>query len=153
MRIGLVACCKQKLDHAAPAKDLYQSPMFKFAVQWLLNNKRVTKWGGILSAKHGLVLPDQVLEPYDLHLSKLSARERKAWEEKVHAQIVNLWGQDTIYLVLMGADYRSALHGLLVEDPVACWTQWRRDQGMSGRRASMGIGLILKALKENKPYY
>jgi hypothetical protein len=133
--------------------------MFKHAVNWLQHSGRLTiptgrqpNWG-ILSAKHGLVLPDQVLEPYDVRLSQLPNREQEAWKTKVKGQLAATWGYDCIYLVLMGGDYKSALHGFLVEDPIACWTQWRRDRGMTGRRAAMGIGLILKALKEQHPYY
>jgi hypothetical protein len=153
MRVGLVACCKQKLDYAAPAKDLYQSPLFKHAVRWITSNKRVDVWGGILSAKYGLVLPDQVIEPYDMRVSAMKVPAREAWEKNTRQQIIDHWGRDTIYLVLMGSDYRAALDGLLIEDPVACWTQWRLDRGMTRRRAAMSIGLILQALKENRPYY
>lgn len=152
MRVGLVSCCKKKLDHAAPAKDLYQSPLFRLSVRWLNHPGRVAAWG-ILSAKHGLVLPDQVLEPYDLCLHKLGSRARKQWEEQTRQQIIQQWGSDTIYMVLMGAHYRAALDGLMVEDPIYCWTQWRIDKGMTRRRAAMGIGMIMNALKDNKPYY
>jgi hypothetical protein len=126
--------------------------LFKASVKWLLQPGRVDEWG-ILSAKHGLVMPDRVLEPYELALQHLNARDRERWAARVHDEIVAQWGTDTIYRVLMGGDYRAALDGLMVEDPVACWTQWRIDQGMTRRRAAMGIGLILKALNENRSYY
>lgn len=152
MRVGLVSCCKTKLDHPAPARELYTSTMFRYAVQWIENSHRCDEWA-ILSAKHGLVLPDQVISPYDVYLGGMIAPQRKAWVERTRKQILDRWGPDTIYLVLMGHDYKTALRGLMVEDPIECWTQWRINRGMTRRRAAMGIGLILKALKEQKPYY
>lgn len=32
MRIGLVGCGKTKLDNAAPARDIYTSPLFRAAL-------------------------------------------------------------------------------------------------------------------------
>ena len=60
--IALVACSKKKLGYPAPAKDLYQGALFKKARAWAEAN--ADEWY-ILSAEHGLVFPDQVLEPYD----------------------------------------------------------------------------------------
>jgi len=127
--------------------------MFKASVRWLQHNGRCGEWGGILSAKHGLVLPDQVIEPYDLYLGSMASKQRDAWAERTRSQILAQWSPDIIYMVLMGHDYKAALRGLMVEDPIQCWTQWRINQGMTRRRAAMSIGLILKALNENKPYY
>jgi hypothetical protein len=149
MRIGLVACCKKKLDHPAPAHQLYQSPLFQMSVRWV--KKHAEEWA-ILSAKHGLVMPDQELEPYDVSLGKMGREYRTKWRESVRKELLGRWG-DSIFVVLAGAHYRRALAGLKMEDPIACWTQWRKDRGMSAGRAAMGMGLVMKALKEDWPYY
>lgn len=156
MRVGLIACCKKKLDHAAPARELYQSPLFQLSAQWM--EKRTSQWGmlewGILSAKHGLVMPHQVLEPYDLCLADLPKLQKERWADMVHEQLVDKWSEDAIYMILMGAEYKRALSQMRrVEDVIECWTQWRIDKGMTRRRAAMSIGLILKALKEDRGYY
>lgn len=153
MRVGLIACCKQKLDHAAPAQDLYTSPFFRLSKQWITYGHRCEEWG-ILSAKHGLVLPDQVVEPYDACLSDFSKEKKDRWASMVHAQLLEQWPEQVIWLVLMGGEYKRAVSKMkYVEDVIECWTQWRRDKGMTGRRASMSIGLILKAMKENQGFY
>jgi hypothetical protein len=160
MRVGLIACSKTKLDHPVPAEELYQGQLFKLAKPWIIRHVvdaskkgEQNEWG-ILSAKHGLVMPDQVLKPYDFALSDLKAGPRKAWEETVYRQLMKRWGDKVIYTVLAGFDYRQPVKRMpMCEDVIECWTQWRRDRGMTNRRASMSIGLIKKALKEDQGYY
>lgn len=150
MRVGLIACSKKKLSVAAPAKELYQGNLFKLAQRWI--KKRVDTWG-IFSAYHGLVLPDQVIEPYDLALADMTPLNRDRWAEMVKRQLWDEWGDDPIYMVLLGSYYQAAVRDLpYVEDPIAHWTEQRRQKGMSGRRASMGIGVIMKYLKEDRGY-
>jgi len=151
MRVGLISCSKKKLDYAAPAQDLYLGNLFKLSKQWIIT--RVDEWG-ILSAQHGLVMPDQVLEPYDLALSDLAKVHRERWAEMTKKQIARKWDPNsTIFMKLLGANYSWALYGMpMVEDPVSYWTEQRRQRGMSGRKAIMGIGVIMKYLKEDTPY-
>lgn len=151
MRIGLIACCKEKLDYATQAQYLYQSPMFKMSMAWI--RKRCDEWA-ILSAKHGLVMPDQVLEPYDLALKDLPRLELERWADAVHEQLIDRWSEQAIYMILAGHEYRKAVKAMpMVEDVIEHWTQMRIDSGMRRSRARMGIGLILKALKEDRSYY
>ena len=153
MRVGLIGCGKLKLDHAAPAQDLYVGPFFKLCKQWITKPGRVDEWG-ILSAKHGLLLPDQVTEPYDLSLDKLSFQQRVGWSNTVRYQLIRRWGQPNgvIYMILAGALYRAALNNMpMVEDVIQCWTDWRKAKGM--RRPQMGIGVIKQYLKRDEGYY
>jgi hypothetical protein len=62
MRVGLVGCVKSKQSQAAPARELYVSPLFRGRRAWV--ERTCDRWF-ILSAKHGLVEPDRVLAPYD----------------------------------------------------------------------------------------
>jgi hypothetical protein len=83
-RIGLVGCVKLKRDHAAPAADLYTSALFAGRRRWVAQT--CDRWF-ILSAKHGLVTPEQVLEPYDQTLTAKSRSERRAWTQSVIADL------------------------------------------------------------------
>ena len=56
-----ISCCGNKLDHAAPAIDLYQARQFKLAQQLLQQGWEVT----IISAKYGLVDAAQVIDTYE----------------------------------------------------------------------------------------
>ena len=106
MRVGLISCCKEKLDHKAPAEELYCSQLFKLSKQWII--KRVKEWG-ILSAQYGLVMPSRVIEPYDLALHELKPVHRERWADMVHKQLMTQWGDTPIYMILAGADYRDAV--------------------------------------------
>ena len=83
-RIGLVGCVKQKLDHAAPAADLYVSPLFRGRRAYV--ERTCERWF-ILSALHGVVRPDAPLEPYDVTLNSASRAQRRAWSAKVLRQL------------------------------------------------------------------
>ena len=80
----LVGCVKQKLDRPAPAQDLYTSALFR-------KERAYAEASGaawfVLSAKHGLVAPEAVLEPYDLGLSKTPRQYRRAWGARVIDQL------------------------------------------------------------------
>lgn len=78
--IGLVGCVKTKLDHAAPARDLYVSDLFMGRRRAIEN--RATRWF-IISAQYGLVEPDEPIEPYERSLADLTVAERRDWASKV----------------------------------------------------------------------
>lgn len=60
--ITLIQCVDTKLDEAAPAKELYDSNYFNLMQDYAESRDVPYR---ILSAKHGLVYPETVLEPYD----------------------------------------------------------------------------------------
>lgn len=85
----LVGCCKRKLHHAAPARDLYCSPLFHLCRTWAERNANA--WA-ILSACYGVVPPDAIIEPYDTTIAErrpfdqptLSRKEFGTW---LYAQV------------------------------------------------------------------
>jgi hypothetical protein len=100
--IGLVGCGKGKLDHAAPARSLYTGDLFRKASGYCIAN--YDAWY-ILSAKHGLLDPDEVIEPYDLSLKNLSAEERR----RVLAQIDDLGLTSETFYIHAGERYSEHL--------------------------------------------
>lgn len=79
-RIVLVSCSKSKLAHAAPAAALY-SKSSTFRMARACAERHRLPWY-ILSAKHGLVHPAQMLAPYEYTL---------IGEEQ---SVVESWGAD-----------------------------------------------------------
>jgi hypothetical protein len=71
----------------------------------------------ILRAKHGLIDQDRRIAPYDLALGQLSARERRAWGERVVRQLEDWFGSigGTTFEVHAGALYRRAIEPGIVE--------------------------------------
>jgi hypothetical protein len=108
--IGLVGCVKEKLTHAAPAKDLYTSPLFIDRRRDV--EGRASRWF-ILSAKHGLVDPEQVLEPYDRTLSSLPIASRRGWSRDVLGGLRQQLGDLRHYKFEIHAGHSYFGHGLL----------------------------------------
>jgi len=76
----------------------------------------------ILSAKYGLLLPHDEIEPYDLTLNDMSSEEREAWAERVFKQMksrLNLKDIDKVYFHA-GKYYREHLTPKLEEVCIAC---------------------------------
>lgn len=104
--IGLISCVSKKHSHATLARNLYKSPLFKKTRDYV--DKNCDSWY-ILSAKYGLVEPDNVIEPYDETLNTKSRMERKQWAKKVWDVLnLHLHPGDQVIL-LAGEKYREFL--------------------------------------------
>lgn len=78
----------------------------------------------ILSAKYGLLLPDDEIEPYDLTLNNMKPQQRTAWAEKVLSQMkrrLKLEGFGTV-LFHAGKKYREHLIPKLEKVGIRCET-------------------------------
>jgi len=111
----LVSCVGMKRNLPARAKDLYVSPWFLKARQYV--EARSQRWR-ILSAKHGVVEPDAMIEPYNETLNTMSVRDRKAWSERVLRELRELAAPGDTVVFLAGARYREFLIPALATDGV-----------------------------------
>lgn len=102
MKLILVSCCGKKLSHPAPAKVLYTSDLFKKSRAYAESQGDI--WA-ILSAKLGLVMPDEVIAPYDMTLTTQKRDLKEAWSYKVLESIRTLDQPITEIEVLAGRDY------------------------------------------------
>jgi hypothetical protein len=109
-RIGLVGCVKSKRSGRAPAKDLYTSPLFVGRRRYV--ERTCDQWF-ILSAKHLLLDPEQVIAYYDETLDTARTAERRTWSLAVLSQIDRRVGNmaGVIFEIHAGAPYRD--YGLL----------------------------------------
>lgn len=146
MRIALIACSAAKQSVPMPAADLYTGSLFRLSRAWVerrIASGAIADWG-ILSARHGLVAPDMVLEPYDVKLRDVDGEK---WFTTVHAALMARWGGSPVYLLLAGGDYRVAVRGMsYVEDLFGSWAEHRRRKGQ--RRT--GIGVLMRELKRDR---
>lgn len=150
-RVALVACSSKKAPVAVKARYLYQGNLFRLSVAWIERRSHVYRHWGILSAKHGLVLPDTVVEPYDMTLDSFTYDERLAWGRRTRQQLVDQWGAGTAYTLLCGAFYKYAVDGLpFTEDVFGHWARQRKDEG---KRTRTGIGILMRELKNDRGYY
>ena len=128
----LVSCVSLKKDQACEAKDLYCSDWFKKARKYA--EMSGDRWL-ILSARHGALEPDTVIEPYDQTLYGQRRQEREAWASRTATVLRNSIAPQSKIIILAGAIYRQFLIPLLsdrydVETPLL----------------NLGIGQQLQAL-------
>lgn len=109
IRVGLVGCVKSKLLQPARAKDLYTSALFRGRRSYV--EESCDRWF-ILSAAHGVVDPEAVLEPYDRTLKHAPIAERRRWAAKVLGMLETQLGDfgPLVFEIHAGAEYRD--HGL-----------------------------------------
>ena len=107
-KIILISCVKEKQKHEAKAKALYISDLFKKSYKYaqLLTPDNIF----ILSAKYGLLDPEQIIEPYNETLNTKSSDEIREWSKKV---ITALKGKidldETVVIILAGKKYYKYL--------------------------------------------
>jgi len=106
----LVSCVKTKLDHPAPARDLYCSAWFR-KVRTLIDRSGADWY--ILSALHGLVDPKQIIEPYELTLNKMGVAARREWAGQVLTDLLPKATGCSAVVFFAGQRYREFL-----EDPL-----------------------------------
>lgn len=111
-RVYLVSCVAQKAAHATAARDLYQSAWFRKARSFVDGEK--APWF-ILSAKYGLVAPDERIAPYEVTLNRMPADERRRWAERVLGQLLPRLTPGSRIAFLAGRRYRDHLASPLRE--------------------------------------
>lgn len=107
-KVILISCVSKKHKRKSKAKDLYISALFKKNLQYALQQKPDQIF--ILSAKYGLVLLDEEIEPYDLTLNTMSAPEIRQWATKVTQRLSEHTDlQQDLFIFLAGTKYRKYL--------------------------------------------
>ena len=105
----LVACVKTKIPGPAPARDLYASPWFKAARRYV--ETLGCPWL-VLSAKHWVVHPNDMLESYEFSFAKgegSKAAHRRKWAKKVLSQLEGHLARVDSITFLAGKRYREFL--------------------------------------------
>jgi hypothetical protein len=127
----ILACSATKLTHAAPALDLYQGVMYS---TFRANVKREARpHVVILSALHGFIPGDQVIEPYEQRLTPERANEMMARLDDFMRGSIPAGSRKV--LLAGGAEYRRVMRAA-VERQLA-----RGDlSGMKVTETSGGIG-------------
>lgn len=133
-RIGLVGCVKAKAPVRSAAQDLYISTLFRGRRAYV--ERSCSQWW-VLSALHGLVDPDQELEPYDVTLKDATAAQRRAWSQAVLKDLVSRAGvrAGDVVEIHAGVEYRGfglvdglERMGVVVEVPAAGMRQGQQLQ-------------------------
>lgn len=108
--IALVSGVLPQYENAMPARWLYHSEWFVVAAG--LAETASTGWF-ILSARYGLLHPDQKIAPYELTLSTLSPDQRQAWAAGVLQSLTQILKPGDRLLLLAEPDMHNALFTVL----------------------------------------
>lgn len=127
-RIAILGCSSSKLSRPAPAAELYQGPLFKKSLAYARATCDDVR---ILSAKHQVVRPETVLEPYNESLVGIGRRRRRAWALACASQLALQLRSPATLVFLCGIEYRSVVPDL------------RRIYWIEEPLAAMGIGMQL----------
>jgi len=131
----IVGCGKQKRDHPTEARDLYTSTYFGAKRTYA---EAVGDWWHILSAKHGIIPPDYVIDPYDVTVSDLTDDE---WCDRVAARlpddVVDRFARVDRVEVLAGRAYVDPIRDLLADRIDADVVYPFEDAGLGGIGAQM----------------
>lgn len=83
--VFLVGCAAMKSSKPCKAKDMYCSPIFQARRSYC---EAIGGTWFIVSALHGLLDPEQVIEHYDLCLDDLSEKDQAVWGMRVCADLL-----------------------------------------------------------------
>ena len=111
-RVALVSCVKKKLSRAAPARDLHTSALFRKMRRYAESHAQ--SWY-ILSARYGLLRPEQEVQPYELTLKALTPTEQRLWGAHVLQALQEVLPRRATVVMLAGVHYRQHLEPALRE--------------------------------------
>ncbi|MHA6834901.1 DUF6884 domain-containing protein [Ralstonia pseudosolanacearum] len=107
-----MSCVGEKCGYATRAKDLCIS-------KWFVRARVYVERSGclwfILSAKLGLITPEEVIEPYELTRNNVAIAERRAWVTRVQLPMERSLPAGCRCAVLAGHRYCEVLMDFLVQ--------------------------------------
>lgn len=110
-KVALVGCGRAKGPSRAQAMHLYRGGLFRAAIDFATATHADVY---IVSAKHGLIDPERVIEPYEFSIEDMTATQRERWgESTVDQLLVNL--DKFAPTLLMGESYARWLRPPLEE--------------------------------------
>ena len=102
----LVSCVKSKLTRRAPARDLYTSALFS-GIRDIVDTQNLDWY--VLSALHGIVAPQQTIEPYELSLNDMCISDRRNWASDILKTLLPVAKKYSRVVFFAGVRYREFL--------------------------------------------
>jgi hypothetical protein len=106
--IVLLSCVKSKRDRPCKAAEMYTSDLFRKMMAYAQSLSPHTIF--ILSAKHGLLNTDTVIDPYEQTLKRMKRAERRQWAQDIISKLQKSCNLDAdTFILLAGKPYREDL--------------------------------------------
>ena len=136
-RVALVGSSGATADEPRPAGEMFRSDGFAYAREHARHSR--LPWF-VLSAKHGLLDPGEVISPHEIQIDDQPAAYRTAWGEWVAAQLADRLQLDGVVVeVHGGVDFAQPLRqplarrGAVLEIPLpGTWRDAGSDAGDGG---------------------
>lgn len=108
-KIALIGCTARKQDFACSAIEMYtKSNYFNLRLDYC--RKIGVDQIFILSAKYGLLEPDAIIQPYNLHLKETSKEYKLNWSKEVLKDLKEKTDlENDEFIILAGNDYMNYL--------------------------------------------
>lgn len=103
--VVIVQCTASKRDQPAPARDIYDESTY-YRKQRAYAESVADHWY-IQSAKHGLLSPEVVIEPYNTHAKDVDAPEK--WAEEIATDLAAVTPAKSTVELLGGMAYADPL--------------------------------------------
>jgi len=113
-KICLISCVKSKHDGPCKAGELYTGQLYNGHLKYAKSLGFKEDEIYILSAKHGLIPYDKVIEKYEKTLNNMKTSEKNIWAKKVLKEITTEFDiQKTEFTILAGKNYYENLEPFL----------------------------------------
>lgn len=119
MKVAVINCGSEKQFKKCAAKDLYTGSLFIASRQFV--ESKFEQYV-ILSAKYHCVLPDQIIEPYELYLGSLSKEEKQEWDNITIKQLEEYFPKGTEFEFYTSKMYQDGIIPILEKDGYICNT-------------------------------
>lgn len=119
--IALVGCGAKKGTTWKPVREMYTSTLFRMSME--IAEQRCDRVY-VVSAKHGMLHPNETIAPYEMHIGELTFREREMWASRIVDRLRYLHRHDYQVELYMGREYAMPLSRALrdrtyhVDDPL-----------------------------------
>lgn len=142
--IGLVACCKTKLDRAAPVRELYTSPLFKLSLAYA---EATCSAVYVISAQHDLLDLDQVIAPYERTMASLTPTQRTLFGGGVVRGLIQRHEYPLIVSAFAGAAYVTPIRRALDRMGI----RYSLKEALSGMQIGERLSFLSRASRDLKP--
>ncbi len=93
--LAIISCGAKKKSIPAKARDLYEGNLYKAALSFV---ERIGFNFVIISAKHAILSPDQVVAPYEMRVDQMSKDQYRLWSLRVVDALKKLSPEKIIWL-------------------------------------------------------
>lgn len=104
--VYIISCTKNKKSNVDCAGSIYKSANYTNAKRFSIKHSDV--WL-ILSAKYGLLMPDEIISKYDLNIIDCSYEYTRKWADDVISRINNLCDKDDRIFIFATNEYSSKI--------------------------------------------